>query len=108
MLLLTQSAAVDFAQRDLNLAVDRYKLGIDPYLNVITAQTTLFSNQQSLVQLRLQEMNASVQLIEAVGGGWDTSLLPSKKAVQSTGSVETNPAPATTPPPATSAAAPTT
>jgi outer membrane protein TolC len=76
----------------LNLAIDRYKLGIDPYLNVLTAQTTLFSNQQSLVQLRLQEMQASVQLIEALGGGWDTSLLPSKKAVQSTGPVETNPA----------------
>lgn len=87
-----QTSAVNFAQKDLNLAIDRYKLGIDPYLNVLTAQTTLFSNQQSLVQLRLQEMQASVQLIEALGGGWDNSLLPSKKAVESTGTVPTDPA----------------
>ncbi len=105
-----QTGAVNFAQRDLALAIDRYKLGIDPYLNVITAQTTLFSNQQSLVQLRLQEMNASVQLIEALGGGWDTSLLPSKKAVESTGPVQTNPAPPSTPPasPPSTPTAPTT
>jgi NodT family efflux transporter outer membrane factor (OMF) lipoprotein len=87
-----QAAAVDFAQKFLNLAIDRYKLGIDPYLNVLTAQTTLLSNQQSMVQLRLQEMNASVQLIEALGGGWDTSLLPSKSAVGSLGAVQTDPA----------------
>lgn len=87
-----QTAAVDFAQKNLNLAVDRYKLGIDPYLNVLTAQTTLFSNQQALVQVRLQEMTESVGLIEDLGGGWDTSLLPSKDAVKSLGKVETNPA----------------
>jgi NodT family efflux transporter outer membrane factor (OMF) lipoprotein len=87
-----QAAAVDFAQKNLALAIDRYKLGIDPYLNVLTAQTTLFSNQQALVNLRLQEMNASVQLIEALGGGWDTSLLPSKRAVESLGNVPTDPA----------------
>ena len=87
-----QQGAVKFAQQDLALAIDRYKLGIDPYLNVLTAQTTLFGNQQALVQLQLQEMNASVQLIEALGGGWDTTLLPSKKAVESLGPVQTNPA----------------
>ena len=87
-----QMAAVDFAQKDLNLAIDRYKLGIDPYLNVLTAQTALFSNQQVLVNLRLQEMNSSVQLIEALGGGWDTSLLPSQHDVRSLGNVPTDPA----------------
>jgi len=87
-----QQAAIEFNQRFLALAIDRYKLGIDPYLNVLTAQTTLFANQQALVQLRLQEMQASVQLVEALGGGWDTSLLPSKKAVQSVGPVQTDPA----------------
>ncbi len=87
-----QASAVKFAQQDLALATDRYKLGIDPYLNVLTAQTTLFANQQSMVNLQIQQMNASVQLIEALGGGWDTSLLPSKKAVESLGTVKTDPA----------------
>jgi NodT family efflux transporter outer membrane factor (OMF) lipoprotein len=71
-----QDAAVNSAQRNLTVATDRYKLGIDPYLNVITAQTTLLSNQQTAVNLRMQQMTASVQLIEALGGGWDTSQIP--------------------------------
>jgi NodT family efflux transporter outer membrane factor (OMF) lipoprotein len=72
-----QDAAVKSAERNLSLAADRYKLGIDPYLNVITAQTTLLTNQQTAVSLRQQQMTASVQLIEALGGGWDASQLPS-------------------------------
>jgi len=72
-----QDAAVRSAQRNLTVATDRYKLGIDPYLNVITAQTTLLSNQQTAVNLRMQQMTASVQLIEALGGGWNTSQIPS-------------------------------
>jgi NodT family efflux transporter outer membrane factor (OMF) lipoprotein len=76
-----QSAAVGSAQRNLGLATDRYRLGIDPYLNVITAETTLLTNQQTAVTLHTQQMTAAVQLIEALGGGWDTSQLPSAKAV---------------------------
>ena len=72
-----QDAAVGSAQRALALALDRYKLGIDPYLNVITAQTSLLSNQQTAIILRIQQMTASVGLIEALGGGWDASRLPS-------------------------------
>jgi NodT family efflux transporter outer membrane factor (OMF) lipoprotein len=76
-----QDTAVKSAGRNLALATDRYKLGIDPYLNVITAQTTLLSNQQTAVNLRLQQMTASVQLIEALGGGWDVSQIPTPKEV---------------------------
>ena len=72
-----QDTAVGSAQRNLKIAIDRYKLGIDPYLNVITAQTTLFGNQQTDVNLRIQQITASVQLVEAIGGGWDASQLPS-------------------------------
>jgi NodT family efflux transporter outer membrane factor (OMF) lipoprotein len=72
-----QDAAVAAAQKFLDIATDRYKLGLDPYLDVITAQTTLLTNQQTAVQLRLQQVTASVQLIEALGGGWDATDLPS-------------------------------
>jgi outer membrane protein TolC len=51
-------------------------LGIDPYLNVLTAETTLLSNQQTAVTLRIQQMTASQGLIQALGGGWDASQLP--------------------------------
>jgi len=72
-----QDAAVKSAERNLNLATDRYRLGIDPYLNVITAQTSFLTNQQTALNLRIQQMTASVQLVEALGGGWDSSQLPS-------------------------------
>jgi NodT family efflux transporter outer membrane factor (OMF) lipoprotein len=74
-----QNAAVASAQRTLLLANERYKSGIDSYLNVITAQTALLSNQRIAVTLQMQKMTASVQLIKALGGGWDASQLPTPK-----------------------------
>jgi NodT family efflux transporter outer membrane factor (OMF) lipoprotein len=74
--IVQQDDAVAAAQNDLNIATNRFKLGLDPYLNVITAQTALFTNQQTAVNLRIQAMNSNVQLIEALGGGWNASQLP--------------------------------
>ena len=76
-----QDAAVSAAQRYLAIATDRYKLGLDPYLDVITAQTTLLSNQQTVASLRMQQLTDSVQLIEALGGGWEATQLPSTRAI---------------------------
>ena len=76
-----QRAAVAAAQRFLDIATSRYQTGIDPYLNVITAQTTLLSDQQTEVTLRVNEMTAAVQLIRALGGGWDAGQLPSAATV---------------------------
>jgi NodT family efflux transporter outer membrane factor (OMF) lipoprotein len=73
-----QQAAVEAAQRYLNLALNRYKLGIDSYLNVITAQTAYLQNRQTLVTLRMQRLTSSIQLIEAIGGGWNASQLSAK------------------------------
>ncbi|MGA8145100.1 MAG: efflux transporter outer membrane subunit [Candidatus Acidiferrales bacterium] len=72
-----QDAAIKSAERSLTVATDRYKLGIDPYLNVITAETSLLSAKETAVSLRNQQITSSVQLIEALGGGWDKSQLPS-------------------------------
>ena len=72
-----QDTAVRSAERNLKVATDRYKLGIDPYLNVITAQTLLLGAKETAVGLRNQQITASVQLIEALGGGWGKSQLPS-------------------------------
>ncbi len=76
-----QNAAVAAAQRVLNEAVTRYKSGLDPYLNVIQAEQALLSYQQDLVGLRSQQMSSTVQLIQALGGGWDTQQLPDKKSI---------------------------
>jgi NodT family efflux transporter outer membrane factor (OMF) lipoprotein len=71
-----QDSAVQSAQQYLDIAMSRYQTGLDPYLDVITAQTTLLSDQQSLATLRVSEMTAAVQLIQALGGGWDVTQLP--------------------------------
>jgi NodT family efflux transporter outer membrane factor (OMF) lipoprotein len=68
-----QNAAVESSQRYLTLANDRYQSGLDSYLNVITAQTALLSNQRTALNLRMEQLTASVQLIKALGGGWDIS-----------------------------------
>lgn len=78
-----QDSAVASATRALQEATARYKAGLDPYLNVLTAQTALLSSQQTAVNLRMQQMAATVQLIKALGGGWNTSQLPSVKDVES-------------------------
>jgi NodT family efflux transporter outer membrane factor (OMF) lipoprotein len=77
-----QDQAVASSQHYVNIATDRYKLGLDPYLDVITAQTSLLSNQQTDVNLRLQQLTASVQLIEALGGGWDATQMPTSADIR--------------------------
>jgi NodT family efflux transporter outer membrane factor (OMF) lipoprotein len=76
-----QQEAVDSSQTFLRLELGRYKNGIDPYIDVVIAQTTLLANEQSLTTLQVQEMAASVQLIEALGGGWDRSQLPAPQEI---------------------------
>jgi NodT family efflux transporter outer membrane factor (OMF) lipoprotein len=76
-----QEVAVRAAQRNLDLAVERYRLGINSYLNVITAQVSLLSNQQTDVSIRLQRMTSAVQLVMALGGGWSTTNMPTPKGV---------------------------
>jgi NodT family efflux transporter outer membrane factor (OMF) lipoprotein len=76
-----QQQAEQSAERYLELARARYFTGVDTYLNVLVAQTTLLADQQTLASLRTQVMTASVQLIEALGGGWDRSQLPTPSQV---------------------------
>ena len=76
-----QQLAAQSAQQFVDLEMARYETGVDPYINVVTAQTTLLSDQQTLASLNTQVMTSSVQLIEALGGGWDSSQLPTPAQV---------------------------
>jgi outer membrane protein TolC len=53
-----QDIAVKSAEKTVAIAQDGYKLGINPYLNVLTARTTLLPNQETPVNLRIQQMTA--------------------------------------------------
>ena len=76
-----QQAAIAAAQKYLDLANVRFRTGLGAYLDVYTAQTSLLTEQQSYVSLRVSQMTSNVQLIEAIGGGWDRAHLPSEKEV---------------------------
>jgi NodT family efflux transporter outer membrane factor (OMF) lipoprotein len=78
---LKQQQAVTSSEEALKLEIARYETGVDPYLNVVTLQTTLLSNQETLASLHVLEMTNSVTLIEALGGGWDLSQLPTPAQV---------------------------
>lgn len=71
-----QRQVVASAQQALQLELVRYRTGIDPYIDVVTMQTSLLTDQQTLRSLQISQMTGAVQLIEALGGGWDASQLP--------------------------------
>lgn len=71
-----QAVAVQAANRSLAISTNRYKGGVTTYLEVLTAQTAQLSNQRTQADIATRQFVASVQLIRALGGGWDTSQLP--------------------------------
>ena len=73
---VTEQAAVEAARRSLSLSTNRYKGGVTTYLEVLTAQTAQLTNERAQADITARQFVASVQLIRALGGGWDTSQLP--------------------------------
>ena len=71
-----QNQAVQSANQSLQLETERYKAGTSSYLNVITVQTIALNNQRTAVTLLQRRMTAAVNLVVALGGGWDAKYLP--------------------------------
>jgi NodT family efflux transporter outer membrane factor (OMF) lipoprotein len=82
-----EQEAVTASQQALALELERYRAGTDSYLNVITTQIIALGDQQTAITILERRMSAAVDLIKALGGGWDASTLPSGnslRAVQAT------------------------
>jgi NodT family efflux transporter outer membrane factor (OMF) lipoprotein len=77
--ILRQQEAVKASQDFFDLEMQRYNTGVDPYVDVVTAQTTVLGDQQGLNSLQVSQMISAVQLVQALGGGWDAAQLPSPK-----------------------------
>jgi len=77
--ILRQQEAVAAAQQYLDMEMQRYNTGLDPYVDVTIAQTTLLGDQTTLNSLQVDEMLSSVELVQALGGGWDRTQLPTPK-----------------------------
>lgn len=75
----SQSAAVTDARKALDIANNRYVGGLTTFLDVITAQSVLLSNERLSTQLLGQQMVASVYLVKALGGGWDASAIQNEQ-----------------------------
>jgi len=71
-----QDEVVQAARHALELTTNQYKAGIVSYLNVISAQTTLLSNERTASSLLGRRLTASVALVKASGGGWSAESLP--------------------------------
>jgi len=76
-----EESAVKAAQDALNISTYQYKAGTVDYLSVITEQAILLSDQVNAVNILTRRMSASVLLIEALGGGWSASTLPTASDV---------------------------
>jgi len=82
----TVQQTIQSADRALNISSAQYRAGTTTYLTVITSQATLLGAQRTAVELLARRLTASVLLVEALGGGWNSSRLPSRQDVINTGS----------------------
>jgi outer membrane protein TolC len=73
--------AVKSAKRAVTVSEAQYKGGTATYLQVITTQTIALQDERSAIELQTRRMTAAVALIEALGGGWDASSLPTAESL---------------------------
>jgi NodT family efflux transporter outer membrane factor (OMF) lipoprotein len=74
-----EADAVASARRAVDIALNEYRAGTQSYTTVVTAQATLLADQEAALTILQDRLVASATLIQDLGGGWDTSQLPSGK-----------------------------
>src|SRR6266851_3071898 len=96
-ILAEQAAAEDIAvassREAERIITNQYKAGTVAYTSVVVAQTTALTNAQAALTVRQSRLVASVALIEALGGGWDASQVPSREQIESDSPLNFNPLP---------------
>jgi NodT family efflux transporter outer membrane factor (OMF) lipoprotein len=78
-----QGEAVSAARRSLEVSMNQYRAGTISYIDVVTVQTILLANERTAIDILGRRMAASVLLIKAIGGGWNSASLPSNKELNS-------------------------
>jgi outer membrane protein TolC len=73
---VSQAAAVTATSRALQQSQYRYKAGLVTYLDVVTNETTNLQAQLSNMNIQIRRMSASVLLVKALGGGWQSTTAP--------------------------------
>lgn len=83
-------AAAREAERTIT---NQYKAGTVAYTSVVVAQTTALADAESALAIRQSRLSASVALIEALGGGWNAAMLPSRKRIEADRPLDFSPLP---------------
>jgi NodT family efflux transporter outer membrane factor (OMF) lipoprotein len=79
-----QGEAVAAARQAVQINLNEYRAGTIPFTTVVTAQATLLGDEETALNIRQQLFVATVSLIAALGGGWDTVLLPQIEELSAT------------------------
>lgn len=77
-----EDEAVALARRAVQIALNEYRAGTQPYTTVITAQGILLTDEQAALTIQQDRLVASVTLVEDLGGGWTAARLPSRASLQ--------------------------
>src|SRR5262249_11855707 len=77
-----ESAALASSERTLKISTNRYKAGVEQYLDVIVAQASELTHKQNVVQLNGQKLAARVSLIKALAAGWRSTSAASGERAQ--------------------------
>jgi NodT family efflux transporter outer membrane factor (OMF) lipoprotein len=88
-----QEAAVAASREAERIIFNQYKAGTVAYTNVVVAQTAALGNAESAINIRQSRLLASVALIQALGGGWDASQLPSQERIEADSPLNLSPLP---------------
>ena len=77
-----QAIAVASARRTVEIALNEYRAGTQAYTAVVVAQTTALADAELAVTIQQNRLLASVSLVEALGGGWNTGQLANAEEMQ--------------------------
>lgn len=77
-----EQQAVAAARRAVDIYMNQYQAGTVAFTTVVTAEATLLGDEEAELTVRQNLFVASVSLIEALGGGWDTTLLPTQPQLE--------------------------
>jgi NodT family efflux transporter outer membrane factor (OMF) lipoprotein len=85
--LVVQDAAIKNARIAVDVYLNQFEAGTTAFTTVVTAEVTLLSDEEAALTTRQDLFLASVNLIEDLGGSWDTTLLPTQKELQASFSI---------------------
>jgi NodT family efflux transporter outer membrane factor (OMF) lipoprotein len=80
--LVLQQKAVQDQRRAVDVFINQFQAGTVAYTTVVQGEIILLTDEESLLTIRQDLFLASVSLIEALGGGWDANLLPTRKELE--------------------------